>query len=118
MKPLCDPKGDPKRVDSRCDEFICELWFGDLIVIDSCLERWMRSQLNLTIHIFYGSFPYSNRFLCEIIRYVSLRNNPSGTVSGWDGDPGPAGHLIFQAPRGRLRQGVNSRYYNVLHEFT
>jgi len=29
-------------------------------------------------------------------RYVSLRNNPSGTVSGWDGDPGPAGHLIFQ----------------------
>lgn len=27
---------------------------------------------------------------------MSLRNNPSGTVSGWDGDPGPAGHLIFQ----------------------
>eukprot|EP00435_Cladocopium_sp_Y103_P036305 s1031_g9.t1 len=33
-------------------------------------------------------------------RYVSLRNNPSGTVSGWDGDPGPAGHLIFQEREG------------------
>ncbi|CAK9117149.1 unnamed protein product [Durusdinium trenchii] len=32
--------------------------------------------------------------------YVSLRNNPSGTVSGWDGDPGPAGHLIFQEREG------------------
>eukprot|EP00439_Symbiodinium_sp_Y106_P015865 s6308_g2.t1 len=33
-------------------------------------------------------------------RYVSLRNNPSGTVSGWDGDPGPAGHLVFQEREG------------------
>ena len=36
------------------------------------------------------------RFAVCALRYVSLRNNPSGTVSGWDGDPGPAGHLIFQ----------------------
>ena len=38
-------------------------------------------------------------FFLAAVRYVSLRNNPSGTVSGWDGDPGPAGHLIFQASR-------------------
>ncbi|CAJ1428801.1 unnamed protein product [Effrenium voratum] len=35
-------------------------------------------------------------------RYVSLRNNPSGTVSGWDGDPGPAGHLVFQEREGHF----------------
>ena len=56
MKPRCDPKGELKGdpigdamgVDSCCLCMNCAL----IIVIDSSLERWMRLQLNLTIHIF------------------------------------------------------------------
>ena len=70
MKPRCDPKRDPKGdpmgdamgVDSCCLCMNCAL----IIVIDSSLERWMRSQLNLTIHIFQKKIKSFRTYFSEI----------------------------------------------------